>query len=123
MKKLFIISTLICGFAILSNAQTLPATTSSPEVKLTESQETQVASTENNAQVVTAQATTSTTVSETPKTKFASVKQQIKEKRAKKRGEMPSFQEKPLYYIGAGVFIAVVVVLYVVTDGEGFSSR
>lgn len=36
---------------------------------------------------------------------------------------MPSFSEKPWYYIGAGILIVVVVGLYILTGGEGWNSR
>ena len=37
--------------------------------------------------------------------------------------QMPSFKEKPWLYIGAGALIAVIVVVFVLTGGEGYSSR
>lgn len=114
MKKVILLSALFCGIAFNSNAQT----TNLPEEKKTE-----IVTAETPAK--TSDASVSNQKSDTEnKSLFASTREEINKNRAKKnKKDLPSFQDKPLYYIGAGIFIAVVVVLYVVTDGEGISSR
>ena len=50
-------------------------------------------------------------------------KEMTKEQSQQNGKGWPSFKDKPWYYIGAGAFILVVVVLYVVTGGQGLNSR
>ncbi len=107
-------STLFCGIAFTSNAQT----TNLPEEKKIEISTAGVSAKATDASVTNQKSDIEN------KSLFASTRDAINKKRANKnKKDLPSFKDKPLYYIGAGIFIAVVVVLYVVTDGQGFSSR
>ena len=114
MKKLIALALCVCTLAFSVNAQT--------NASAKQDENTSSVQTKSDAQNDVL-ALAPVEKSSEPQAAVSTSKELAKDKSLKNGHGWPSFKDKPWYYIGAGAFIVVVVVFYIVTGGQGWSSR
>lgn len=115
MKKITLLTMLFCSVVITSRAQT---------TSLSKADESAVTvSTQNDLALVGTTVTSSSDQKSQLNNSDVAKTKDLKSTKQQKKKPTSAFSERPWYYIGAGAFIVLVVVIYVATNGQGYSSR